>query len=40
MRHIFLTEKYGDIPAIKEMEKTAHDMGHSVSQAMQYVKKD
>ena len=40
LRHIFLTEKYSDIPAIKEMEKTAHDMGHSVGQAMQYVKKD
>jgi len=39
LRHIFLTEKYKDVPAIKEMEKTAHDMGHSVTQALEYVKK-
>jgi len=40
LRHIFLTEKYGNVPALKEMEKTAHDMGHSVGQALEYVKKD
>jgi integrase len=40
MRHIFLTEKYRDVPAIQEMEQTAKEMGHSLTQAMEYVKKD
>ena len=40
LRHIYLTSKYGDIPALKEMEKTAESMGHSVSEALQYVKKE
>ena len=39
LRHIYLTEKYKDVPALKEMEKTAHDMGHSLGQALEYVKK-
>ena len=40
LRHIYLTGKYGNIPALKEMEKTAEAMGHSVSEALQYVKKE
>ncbi len=40
IRHIFLTEKYGDETSIKEKQKTANDMGHSVdTQQGTYVKK-
>ena len=38
LRHIYLTEKLKDIPKIAELEKLAQDMGHSVSEAMEYVK--
>lgn len=40
LRHIYLTSKYKDIPALKEMERTAEAMGHSVSQALEYIKKE
>jgi hypothetical protein len=40
LRHSFLTEKYKDIPAIKQMQETANDMGHSINEALMYVKKD
>ncbi len=39
LRHIYLTDKYKDVPALKEMEKRASDMGHSVDLALEYVKK-
>ena len=39
LRHSFLNKKYKDVPSIKEMKKTATNMGHSVKQAMQYVVK-
>lgn len=38
LRHIYLSNKYKDID-LKEMEKTASNMGHSVQQMMEYVKK-
>ena len=38
LRHIYLTEKLKDIPKISELDKLAQDMGHSVSEAMEYVK--
>lgn len=34
LRHIFLTDKYKNVPAITEMEETARRMGHSVQEAM------
>ena len=40
LRHIYLTGKYGNIPALKEMEKTAEAMGHSLQESLQYVKKE
>jgi hypothetical protein len=40
LRHSFLTEKYRNMPQLLDMEKTAHDMGHSVEQAMLYRKTD
>lgn len=39
LRHIFLTDKYKNIPSIREMESLATDMGHSVGTALEYVKK-
>ena len=40
IRHLYLTEKYKDVPAVKEMEATATAMGHSVKEALTvYTKK-
>ena len=39
IRHIFLSEKYKNVPALQEMQKTADEMGHSLTQALEYVKK-
>lgn len=40
LRSIFLSDKYKDVPALKEMEETAEKMGHSVGVALtSYVKK-
>ena len=38
LRHIFLTDKFGD--TLKEMKKTAGGMAHSISEAREYVKYD
>ena len=40
LRHSFLSEKYKDLPAVRELEERAADMGHTVEQALLYVKKD
>ena len=39
LRHIYLTNKYKDVPALEKMENLAQDMGHSISQAMEYIKR-
>jgi integrase len=39
LRHSFLSDKYKDVD-LREMEKDATAMGHSVSQQMRYVKKE
>jgi hypothetical protein len=38
LRHSFLSEKYKGYD-LKSMIETAHDMGHSVGQALEYIKK-
>jgi hypothetical protein len=38
LRHIYLSNKYKDVPALKEMKATAANMGHSVEEALKYVK--
>jgi hypothetical protein len=38
LRHIYLTNLYKNIPALKQMEDTASDMGHSLVQGLQYIK--
>ena len=40
LRHIFLTNHYKNIPALKDMENLATEMGHSLNQQMLYVKKN
>ena len=40
LRHSFLSDKYKDIPALKELQNIASEMGHSVNEALLYVKKD
>lgn len=39
LRHIFLTDKLKDVPALKELQQMAHDMAHTPLQALEYVKK-
>jgi site-specific recombinase XerD len=39
LRHIYLTEQYKNVPAIADMQELAREMGHSISQGMEYVKK-
>jgi integrase len=38
LRSIFITHLYGDMPNLLEMWERALQMGHSVTQAMQYIK--
>jgi hypothetical protein len=39
LRHIYLTDRYKDVPAIAKMENLTEQMGHSVGTAMEYVKR-
>jgi hypothetical protein len=39
IRHAYLTETYKDIPALAQLKQRAQDMGHSLEQALEYVKK-
>ena len=39
LRHIYLTNVYKDLPAINKMQQLANNMGHSISTAMEYIKK-
>lgn len=39
LRHIYLSNLYKDVPALTQMENTANEMGHSLTTALQYVKK-
>jgi len=39
LRHIYLTNKYANIPALKDMQDCAAKMGHSVNEALLYIKK-
>jgi Sec-independent protein translocase protein TatA len=39
IRHIYLTDKYKAMPALVEMQETAKAMGHTVEEALRYVKK-
>ena len=39
LRHIFLSDKLQNMPKLTEMIETAREMGHSVPEALQYVKR-
>ena len=39
LRHIYLTNVYKDVPQINKMENLANNMAHSVSTAMEYIKR-
>ena len=38
LRHVFITNKFGNMPALKDMEQIAQSMGHSVGTQMEYIK--
>jgi integrase len=38
LRHIYLSDKLKDIPKLADLQKTAKEMGHSVTEALEYVK--
>lgn len=40
LRHIFLTNKFKDLPSIHELQDTAHKMGHDVGTMLRYIKQD
>lgn len=40
LRHSYITEKYKSMPALKDMMQTAKEMGHSLDQALLYIKKE
>jgi len=39
IRQIFLTDKYEDIPALTKLQNLAEDMGNSVKQSLEYIKR-
>lgn len=40
LRHIYLTDKFKNMPQLKEMERVAQAMGHSVTEQLRYIKRD
>jgi ribosomal protein L18 len=39
LRHIYLTNIYKDLPALEKMEELSSQMGHSLLQGMEYIKR-
>ena len=39
LRHSYLSDKYKNIPALQDMINTASEMGHSLNESLEYVKK-
>jgi len=39
LRNIYITNKFGDMPKLKDMEAVAEKMGHNVSMQMKYIKR-
>jgi hypothetical protein len=40
LRHIYLTDMYKNVPALADMQETATNMGHDLTMALKYVKKE
>jgi hypothetical protein len=38
LRHIYLTDKLGNIPRLEELNQLAEDMGHSRQMQLEYIK--
>jgi hypothetical protein len=38
LRHVYLTDKLKDVPALNDLKELATDMGHSVTEQLQYIK--
>jgi hypothetical protein len=38
LRHSYLSDKYKDVPNLKQMLRTSEEMGHSLSEALEYIK--
>lgn len=38
LRHIFLSDKLKDLPKLEELQKLSKDMGHSISEQLEYIK--
>lgn len=38
LRHIYTTDKYGDMPSLNELQASADAMGHSLTQHLEYIK--
>lgn len=38
LRHIYISNKLKDVPALKELQQMAQDMGHSVTEQLTYIK--
>lgn len=39
LRHIYLSDIYKDVPALAKMQETAREMGHTITEALTYVKR-
>lgn len=39
LRHSFVTDKYKDMPSLQELQEEASDMGHSLTEHLEYIKK-
>jgi hypothetical protein len=39
LRHIYLTNIYKDLPALNKMEELSREMGHSLLQGLEYIKR-
>jgi len=39
LRHIYLTDKLKDVPKLAELTQLSKDMGHSIKQQLEYIKK-
>lgn len=39
LRHFFVTNEYKNIPALQELKENADEMGHSLEQHLEYIKK-
>jgi hypothetical protein len=39
LRHIYISDKFKNMPSLKELQETASAMSHSIPQMLEYIKK-